>query len=642
MTTTHQEINPTMHTLQHQYYEECNQSHHSCHDNLQPSTFSPRVKQQNTKISFPTKMTQLLSLVCVILASSYSSTKYVVESVSTSASSSCFIHTTTTQQCISKPCSSRSILPSPITTSSTRNSLLHARKSTSSGAGDGRGGGGASGNNQRKSDGTNKKKKKSTRRDATVVPSEQRQQMRIHRLDDDDDDEEDYDEDEIYDDNDDEEEHQETTRTATTSTSRSIKFGIAQLAQRTIAARGYHPGNPNSNGIDNLRNQQQPPTSFEQNQHQFNQHSLHGDNENNDDAYPLSSSSRPYTPPPPEDQQHPYQNNNDFYRSGTGNRPPPPPRPERVNSLRQLTAVIDDKLYGSGPRGTKAGNYPAIDGLVTRARDPMSSLLGYNHIKGDWREHVSDNPSDHSTYNVVIVFGKKLVRDQVTVEYASRIRALAKLFKENVDDDGTATTPFRPSLVCFAGPVRKGNHVSDADAGYIFFRHMCESQSIDLSGVDVFIDSQSKSEARAMQRIADEVRSKYVPKWLDLSSVFESRKDEYGLERSAPRKKVNLHFTLVSTEYHLCNMNDVHHRSPRQSALKSLQGLEDGLTIPSFSRRSSSSQDGYSPWSPHSGNGYSVGGRVYGNAYGSVGSYSDYEEEDEEEDDDSASGGVLS
>lgn len=63
---------------------------------------------------------------------------------------------------------------------------------------------------------------------------------------------------------------------------------------------------------------------------------------------------------------------------------------------------------------------------------------------------------------VAVVFGKPLVRDQITVEYSSRIRTLARLFKNN--------PLFRPSLICFTGCIAPGNHVSDADAGYIFFR----------------------------------------------------------------------------------------------------------------------------------------------------------------------------
>jgi len=112
----------------------------------------------------------------------------------------------------------------------------------------------------------------------------------------------------------------------------------------------------------------------------------------------------------------------------------------------------------------------------------MSSLLGYNYLGGDWRYHES-----LSTRNVVIVFGKNLVRDQVTVEYASRIRTLVKLLKNDSES-------FAPSIICFCGGISSGNYVSDADAGYVFFRHMCESQDVNLDGINIFVDRYSQSE----------------------------------------------------------------------------------------------------------------------------------------------------
>ena len=199
----------------------------------------------------------------------------------------------------------------------------------------------------------------------------------------------------------------------------------------------------------------------------------------------------------------------------------------------------------------------------------MSSLLGYNYLSGDWRDHIS-----LSTRNVAILFGKNLVRDQVTVEYASRIRALVKLFKNEPD-------LFSPSLICFCGGKTNGNHVSNADAGYIFFRHMCEAQNVNLDGIEIFIDRKSKNEGEALKYCTDEVR-KYLPKWLEASpAIVEDNAINSGMPyssvNSSPKgKKIHVHFSIFSTEYHLCNMNDIHHRSPQQSFLKEIQVLEQG------------------------------------------------------------------
>jgi len=85
---------------------------------------------------------------------------------------------------------------------------------------------------------------------------------------------------------------------------------------------------------------------------------------------------------------------------------------------------------------------------------------------------------------------------------------------------------------------------------------------------------------------------KYLPQWLKASPAFvdTDTHDAYGM-KAPKRKKIQVHFSLISTEYHLCNLNDVHHRSPQQSLLKELENLElDSINF-SSRRRNSSSRD---------------------------------------------------
>jgi len=196
----------------------------------------------------------------------------------------------------------------------------------------------------------------------------------------------------------------------------------------------------------------------------------------------------------------------------------------------------------------------------------MNSLLGYNHIKGDWRDHISK-----TTWNVAVVFGKCLVRDQVTVEYASRIRTLASLFKKEPN--------FSPSLLCFCGSAAEGNNVSDADAGYIFFRHMCEAQGIDLSGVEILLDTKSKTDAEAVELVTEKVKQ-LLPSWLQQTPDQEN----ISSNGKTPKKVINLHFSFISTEYHLCNINDIHHRSPRQSVFKPILQLQEDFTRSNYAQ----------------------------------------------------------
>lgn len=243
---------------------------------------------------------------------------------------------------------------------------------------------------------------------------------------------------------------------------------------------------------------------------------------------------------------------------------PQPPDKAPLGSLSALTKILDKKLY----EGASVSPYihATMDGMFLSAKGPMNSLLGYNHIKGDWRDHISK-----TTWNVAVVFGKCLVRDQVTVEYASRIRTLASLFKKEPN--------FSPSLLCFCGSAAEGNNVSDADAGYIFFRHMCEAQGIDLSGVEILLDTKSKTDAEAVELVTEKVKQ-LLPSWLQHTPDQEN----ISSNGKTPKKVINLHFSFISTEYHLCNINDIHHRSPRQSVFKPILQLQEDFTRSNYAQ----------------------------------------------------------
>ena len=193
------------------------------------------------------------------------------------------------------------------------------------------------------------------------------------------------------------------------------------------------------------------------------------------------------------------------------------------------------------------------------ATDSMQSLLGYNQFTGEWSERNA------TTYHVAVVFGKTLIQDQVTVEYATRIRTLVKLLKEEPN--------FRPKLICFTGGVtNEVNTISDASAGYVYFRHLCAIQDITFDS-KVWVDTKSSNEREAVERIASELWRNHIKQWLSERPLVERTNQHYGVGWKILERKVDIHFTLVSTEYHLCNLNDVHHRSPLKSFLQPLVSL---------------------------------------------------------------------
>lgn len=216
-----------------------------------------------------------------------------------------------------------------------------------------------------------------------------------------------------------------------------------------------------------------------------------------------------------------------------------------LGSLLKLTHAIDEQL-----RQQQATNFSPKPSL--QPQDSMSSLLDFNE------EHACHN----TCYTVALVFGKALQDDQVTAEYAARIRSLVILLIEE---------PNTVDVVCFCGSISGENYIADADAGYTFFRHLCASHSVDLSTVNIFIDRTAKDEASAISNTVKHLQAYYVSDWLKESSLEESAVDEYGQPRTRSRKRIQIHLSLISTGYHLCNLNDIHHRSPGQSLLRPVE-----------------------------------------------------------------------
>jgi hypothetical protein len=215
-----------------------------------------------------------------------------------------------------------------------------------------------------------------------------------------------------------------------------------------------------------------------------------------------------------------------------------------LGSLQQLTHAIDAQLLQN-----KANNFSRM----MQPQDSMSSLLDFN------TEH-ENNPS---YYTVALVFGKALQQDQVTAEYAARIRALVQyMMEENLHVDA----------LCFCGPKTGDNHLATADAGYTFFRHLCASHNVDLSAVNIIMDRTSKDEAAVLVHLAKHLQAYYIADWLKEAALEETApaNDKYSLARNL-RKKIHVHLELISTGYHLCNLNDIHHRSPGQSFLRPVE-----------------------------------------------------------------------
>jgi len=289
----------------------------------------------------------------------------------------------------------------------------------------------------------------------------------------------------------------------------------------------------------------------------------------------------------------------------------------QILDLKTRKGLNNSDGSSSGSRNSVPAAFRGVGGLILQERhaqksDSMSTSLQRNDYRNPKRGgkpssyDEADQPYVPAIRNVAILFGKSLVRDQITVEYASRIRKLVTLLAQNNDHDDY----YCPSLICFTGNVSAlDNRVSDADAGCVFFRHLCETQNVDLNGVDIFIDSKSIDEKESMQSIMSYIENDGpLVDWFAVEEANKKRAAGFSREerdqQMSPQyqqKQLSIHFTLISTDYHLCNINDVHHRSPRQSLRNIMKSLEDamkkererGYGSTSYGRHSSSSQSDY-------------------------------------------------
>lgn len=240
---------------------------------------------------------------------------------------------------------------------------------------------------------------------------------------------------------------------------------------------------------------------------------------------------------------------------------------ENLRSITDLSKIIDQELLR--PRD---GYRPP------RETSSMRTLLEHNDKTAGGVTNSETGSAKKSEYrDVAMVFSKPLSKDQITIEYASRLVLLGQMMK--YDD-------YRPSLICFCGSTKpkQDNLVAETSAGVLFFRHLCAANDISLEGSDLCIvdhdDARdtSWSSSSSLHGVVEEMRRHHLDHWLEQSQRYESAMDEYGMTREEPRKKIHVHFTLISTDYHLCNLNDIHVRSSRQSPLNTmLHELEQSI-----------------------------------------------------------------
>jgi len=268
-----------------------------------------------------------------------------------------------------------------------------------------------------------------------------------------------------------------------------------------------------------------------------------------------------------------------------------------IPSLASITSLLDKMLLEPSSDSKIAFTTPNVANVEPHHAYYTHQTLAMSLL--DHNAQSSHVPTSRRRRYVHLIFGKRLVDDRVTAEYASRIRVAVRLLE---------TCPARPSLICFCGDVGGGNHISDAAAGYALFRQMCLYRGIDLKGIDV-VQINSANAGKGIQMAVEETRARLASgRWLkevEAAVATDGEEDEYeddddetgavslqfsdeyfedydyanGASGGRPGalrcRRFDVHFVLISSEYHLCNFNDVHLRSPRQSLLKPMDDLKN-------------------------------------------------------------------
>jgi hypothetical protein len=248
----------------------------------------------------------------------------------------------------------------------------------------------------------------------------------------------------------------------------------------------------------------------------------------------------------------------------------------KLGTLTELTAMIDAQLSRARQGLTMNTNVQYQQSQPPR--DSMTAVMSHNDKTE--RKESSVDPIAGSCISrqrhVAVILAKPLVDDQITVEFAVRIQRLVRAMQYE---------DYRPDVICFVEGYGKssssssnrnatatlrvaGGVASDCDVGYSYFRHLATTLDLNVSGI-IFHLERTSIQNGALGTIADLIQRDCVPVWI--KGLMETTTAVTFEPNRKLLRKLYVQFRLVSSEYHLCILNDIHVRSPGQSPLRSLE-----------------------------------------------------------------------
>ncbi|AAK39760.1 hypothetical protein (nucleomorph) [Guillardia theta] len=153
---------------------------------------------------------------------------------------------------------------------------------------------------------------------------------------------------------------------------------------------------------------------------------------------------------------------------------------------------------------------------------------------------LQENINGHleSSLHIAVIFSKTLINKQISLEFSRRISTLVTHINSG---------KIKPDMVAFISNKRRDDKISSCESGYIYFRFLCSQLNIDIGGIDFSIHDKSDNFKENLKNLTMLLKNKYNDEAI-----------------------TKCHFTLVSSDYHLIRIAEIHKISRKNSILNSI------------------------------------------------------------------------
>jgi len=212
--------------------------------------------------------------------------------------------------------------------------------------------------------------------------------------------------------------------------------------------------------------------------------------------------------------------------------------------LTDLTASLNEQLLGQSTNSFRPTSRLA-------ARDSMTAVISYNFQQHAVNEHQSTvfamTNRQFDTKEVAILFVPPLVEGKISIDGSCRIKRLVRALEEE---------DYMPKVIFVIG---EKNHAAEPKrpSYCALLRQVCKVRGMNMDRIRIRCieyDYEKQDESIPLNHVAKLVQHKCIPRW------------------RYPRLRI--HMSIISADYHICQLHDLQMRSPLQSPLRVLHASE--------------------------------------------------------------------